>query len=53
MSEVSALAYADDLVILCRRGNAEAALHHLREIMGKLKLTVNKDKTRICRVPEG
>ena len=31
--------YADDLVILCRRGNAEAALHRLREIMGKLKLT--------------
>ncbi len=30
--------YADDLVILCRQGNAEAALHHLREIMGKLKL---------------
>src|SRR2546422_3476825 len=45
--------YADDLVILCRRGNAEAALHHLCEIMGKLKLTVNEDKTRICRVPEG
>src|SRR6202035_602802 len=45
--------YADDLVILCRRGNAETALHHLREIMGKLKLTVNEDKTRICTVPEG
>ena len=45
--------YADDLVILCRRGNAEAALHHLRAIMGKLKLTVNDDKTRICKVPEG
>ena len=45
--------YADDLVILCRRGNAEAALRHLREIMGKLKLTVNEDKTRICAVPEG
>jgi group II intron reverse transcriptase/maturase len=44
--------YADDLVILCRRGNADAALHHLREIMGKLKLTVNEDKTRICTVPE-
>src|SRR6266700_1539263 len=44
--------YADDLVILCRRGSAEAALHHLREIMGKLKLTVNEDKTRICKVPE-
>ena len=40
--------YADDLVILCRRGNAEKALHHLREIMGKLKLTVNEEKTRIC-----
>ena len=45
--------YADDLVILCRRGNAEAALHRLREIMGKLRLTVNEDKTRICKVPEG
>src|SRR5208283_4561941 len=45
--------YADDLVILCRRGNAEAALHHLRKIMGKLKLTVNEEKTRICKVPEG
>jgi group II intron reverse transcriptase/maturase len=45
--------YADDLVILCRRGNAEAALQHLRAIMGKLKLTVNEEKTRICRVPEG
>jgi group II intron reverse transcriptase/maturase len=45
--------YADDLVILCRKGNAEAALHHLRATMGKLKLTVNEDKTRICRVPEG
>jgi len=45
--------YADDLVILCRRGNAETALHHLREIMSKLKLTVNEDKTRVCTVPDG
>jgi len=45
--------YADDLVILCRRGSAETALHHLREIMGKLKLMVNEEKTRICKVPEG
>jgi RNA-directed DNA polymerase len=42
--------YADDLVILCRKGNAEAALHHLRAIMGKLKLTVNEDKTPGRRV---
>jgi RNA-directed DNA polymerase len=45
--------YADDLVILCRRGSAENALHNLREIMSKLKLTVNEEKTRICRVPDG
>ena len=45
--------YADDLVILCRKGRAEEALRHLREIMGQLKLTVNEEKTRICKVPEG
>src|SRR5580700_51293 len=45
--------YADDLVILCRRGNAEEALNRMRELMGKLKLTVNEEKTRICKVPEG
>jgi len=45
--------YADDLVILCRRGKAEHALARMRELMGKLKLTVNEDKTRICTVPEG
>ena len=45
--------YADDLVILCRKGNAEEALQRLRGIMGKLKLTVNEEKTRICKVPEG
>jgi hypothetical protein len=45
--------YADDLVILCRKGRAEEALRHLREIMGKLKLTVNEEKTRTCKVPEG
>jgi group II intron reverse transcriptase/maturase len=45
--------YADDLVILCRRGKAEEALLHLRKLMGKLKLTVNEEKTRICKVPEG
>ena len=45
--------YADDLVILCRKGRAEEALQRLREIMGRLKLTVNEEKTRICKVPEG
>jgi group II intron reverse transcriptase/maturase len=45
--------YADDLVILCRRGKAEEALIRMRELMGKLKLTVNEEKTRICKVPDG
>src|SRR5688572_8669217 len=45
--------YADDLVILCRKGKAVEALQRLREIMGRLKLTVNEEKTRICKVPEG
>ena len=45
--------YADDLVILCKKGKAEEALQRMREVMGKLKLTVNDEKTRICKVPEG
>src|SRR5215471_4082952 len=45
--------YADDLVILCRKGKAEQALLHLRKLMGELKLTVNEEKARICKVPEG
>jgi RNA-directed DNA polymerase len=45
--------YADDLVILCRRGKAGEALQRLRELMGRLKLRVNEEKTRICKVPEG
>src|SRR5438093_3288024 len=45
--------YADDLVILCRKGRADEALVRMREIMGKLKLQVNEEKTRICKVPEG
>ena len=45
--------YADDLVILCPRGRAEEALHWLRIVMTRLKLTVSEEKTRVCTVPEG
>ena len=45
--------YADDLVILCHRGRAAEALARMRELMGKLKLTVNEEKTRICSLPDG
>ena len=44
--------YADDLVILCSKGKGEEALQWLCEIMGRLKLTVNQEKTRICKGPE-
>jgi RNA-directed DNA polymerase len=43
--------YADDLVICCR-GRAEEALAIMRNIMMKLKLTVNETKTRVCKLPE-
>jgi RNA-directed DNA polymerase len=43
--------YADDLVICCR-SSAEEALVTMRRIMGKLKLTVNETKTRVCKLPE-
>ena len=44
---------ATRLVILCRRGKGEGAMQRLREMMQKLKLTVNEKKTRICKEPEG
>jgi RNA-directed DNA polymerase len=43
--------YADDLVICCR-GGADEALVLMRNMMLKLKLTVNESKTRVCRLPE-
>jgi RNA-directed DNA polymerase len=39
--------YADDLVILCRRGKAEETLQRLSKIMRKLKLTINEEKTSV------
>jgi group II intron reverse transcriptase/maturase len=43
--------YADDLVICCR-GKAGEALATMRNMMTKLKLTVNETKTRVCKLPE-
>jgi RNA-directed DNA polymerase len=45
--------YADDLVILCKRGRSQEALQHLQTLMNRLQLKVNDEKTRICTVPEG
>jgi RNA-directed DNA polymerase len=45
------VSYADDFVILCR-GTAREAQARMEKMMQKLKLTVNPQKTRVCRVPE-
>jgi RNA-directed DNA polymerase len=45
--------YADDFVICCRPGRATQALRQMREMMGRLQLTVNEKKTRQCSVPSG
>jgi group II intron reverse transcriptase/maturase len=43
--------YADDFVICCRGGAAEALIA-MRDMMSQLKLTVNERKTHVCRLPE-
>jgi len=43
--------YADDFVICCR-GSAEEAMAAMRNMMTRLKLTVNERKTKLCRLPE-
>jgi RNA-directed DNA polymerase len=44
--------YADDFVICCKPGNAEAALTRMKVLMARLGLEVNETKTRIARLPE-
>jgi len=45
------VSYADDYVICCK-GSAKEALAEMREMMQRLKLTVNEAKTRVCRLPK-
>jgi group II intron reverse transcriptase/maturase len=42
--------YADDFVICCRRTGHRTYLA-MKEMMQRLKLTVNESKTKLCRVP--
>jgi len=44
--------YADDFVICCQPGNAQAAMTRMEALMTRLGLEVNKAKTRIARLPE-
>jgi len=43
--------YADDFVICCK-GHADLAMAAMRDMMTLLKLTVNDDKTHLCRIPQ-
>jgi RNA-directed DNA polymerase len=43
--------YADDFVICCR-GTAQQAMAAMRDMMSRLKLTVNESKTHICKSPD-
>ena len=43
--------YADDFVICCQ-GTASQAMAAMREMMRRLQLTVNDQKTHICRLPD-
>jgi group II intron reverse transcriptase/maturase len=43
--------YADDFVICCR-GSADEAMAVMRDLMARLRLTVNEGKTRLCRLPD-
>jgi RNA-directed DNA polymerase len=38
--------------VICCRGSTQEALATMRRIIGKLKLTVNETKTRVCKLPE-
>lgn len=43
--------YADDFVICCK-GRADKAMAAMQAMMDHLKLTVNDDKTHLCRIPQ-
>ena len=40
------------IFVICCRGNANKAMAAMRNMMLRLKLTVNEEKTRKCRLPD-
>ncbi|HEX5773012.1 MAG TPA: group II intron reverse transcriptase/maturase [Geomobilimonas sp.] len=45
--------YADDIVILCRRGRSGQAMAVLRQVLERLELTLNEAKTKTVNAYEG
>jgi len=44
--------YADDFVICCRAGTGSRALEQTRQLIARLGLAINEQKTRLVEVPE-
>ena len=45
--------FADDAVIVCRKSNASQVREALNTIIGRMELTLNKEKTRITSLKQG
>ncbi len=45
--------YADDRVVLCRWKPPETHMPKRRQFLARLRVTVNKDKTRIVEAKDG
>ena len=45
--------YADDIVILCRSGKSDKAMVVLRQLLERLKLSLNETKTKVVNAHEG
>jgi group II intron reverse transcriptase/maturase len=45
--------YADDIVILCRKNKSDKAMTVLRQVLERLKLTLNETKTKIVNAFNG
>ena len=47
MQGTTLVRYADDMVVLCPKGSAERYMVELRKFLGRLKLLVNEEKTKL------
>ena len=47
MQGTTLVRYADDMVVLCPKGSAERYMIELRKFLGRLKLLVNEEKTKL------
>lgn len=47
MQGTTLVRYADDMVVLCPKGSAERYMVELRRFLGRLKLLVNEEKTKL------